>query len=411
MEIIIKLRLLTLIFIILIGASCNKKSSKGEENDQPKANAAIIKAKYIETRNRTALVEKHDVSGEGNDEGDNNSSEVNYESEVSDTSIKKLGHNTHNTIEPQAKSEPQAESKPQAKRPPTFISSQKRVVAIGDLHGDYEVTQQAIILSGVMNSNHDWIGKDTYLVQVGDQLDRGDGEKEIIDLLEKLKVKALKAGGDVIVLNGNHETMNIYADFRYVSAGGFDPFNKFYNSKYFYKGDLLSKLESIPSYQRGRAVAFHPGGPLATILSTHNTVVVIGSTLFVHGGITSHYSQFGLDRINEEVSQWMRGKSSIPQFVSDPEGPFWSRYFSEGIDEQKCLVLDEILKNLNLKRMVVAHTAQLEGINSACDQKIWRVDTGLSQYYGGSLEVLEILNDQEVRVLGRRNTVIWQVNL
>ena len=209
MEIIIKLRLLTLIFIILIGASCNKKSSKGEENDQPKANAAIIKAKYIETRNRTALVEKHDVSGEGNDEGDNNSSEVNYESEVSDTSIKKLGHNTHNTIEPQAKSEPQAESKPQAKRPPTFISSQKRVVAIGDLHGDYEVTQQAIILSGVMNSNHDWIGKDTYLVQVGDQLDRGDGEKEIIDLLEKLKVKALKAGGDVIVLNGNHETMNI----------------------------------------------------------------------------------------------------------------------------------------------------------------------------------------------------------
>jgi hypothetical protein len=40
--------------------------------------------------------------------------------------------------------------------------------------------------------------------------------------------------------------------------------------------------------------------------------------------------------------------------------------------------------------MVVGHTVQRAGISSACDDEVWRIDTGLSQHYGGKLEVLEI---------------------
>jgi hypothetical protein len=46
----------------------------------------------------------------------------------------------------------------------------------------------------------------------------------------------------------------------------------------------------------------------------------------------------------------------------------------------------------------VAHTV-LRGITARCDERIWAIDVGISRYYGGDLQVLEIVNDQHVRVL------------
>jgi len=43
------------------------------------------------------------------------------------------------------------------------------------------------------------------LAQVGDQLDRGDHELEILYFLERLQREAARAGGALHVLNGNHE--------------------------------------------------------------------------------------------------------------------------------------------------------------------------------------------------------------
>jgi hypothetical protein len=56
-------------------------------------------------------------------------------------------------------------------------------------------------------------------VQVGDQLDRGDQEIEILYTLERLQREACKAGGALHILNGNHETMNIAQDMRYGTLG------------------------------------------------------------------------------------------------------------------------------------------------------------------------------------------------
>jgi hypothetical protein len=56
-------------------------------------------------------------------------------------------------------------------------------------------------------------------LQVGDQLDRGDQEIEILYALERLQKEASKAGGALHVLNGNHETMNIAQDMRYSTLG------------------------------------------------------------------------------------------------------------------------------------------------------------------------------------------------
>eukprot|EP00850_Spirogloea_muscicola_P007005 SM000034S12759 [mRNA] locus=s34:515130:515745:- [translate_table: standard] len=58
------------------------------------------------------------------------------------------------------------------------------------------------------------------VVQLGDVLDRGDDEIAILSLLHHLDFEARQQGGAVYLVNGNHETMNVGEDFRYVTAGG-----------------------------------------------------------------------------------------------------------------------------------------------------------------------------------------------
>jgi hypothetical protein len=50
--------------------------------------------------------------------------------------------------------------------------------------------------------------------------------------------------------------------------------------------------------------------------------------------------------------------------------------------------------------MIVAHTVQ-PTITPRCDGKVWAVDVGMSRAYGGPIEVLQIVGDEQVSVLGR----------
>ena len=71
----------------------------------------------------------------------------------------------------------------------------QRVVAFGDVHGDINAALDALQLADLIDDNRDWRGGNTYVVQVGDQLDRGDTERQILDLFEKLRAQAEEAGG------------------------------------------------------------------------------------------------------------------------------------------------------------------------------------------------------------------------
>jgi hypothetical protein len=59
----------------------------------------------------------------------------------------------------------------------TALPQPKRLVAIGDIHGDLIALKVALRTAGVLHATRDtWIGGRTVVVQVGDQLDRGDDE-------------------------------------------------------------------------------------------------------------------------------------------------------------------------------------------------------------------------------------------
>ena len=276
---------------------------------------------------------------------------------------------------------------------PSRFPEPGRIVAIGDLHGDLNATRRALKLAGAIDDNDRWIGGDLVLVQTGDQLDRGNGERAILDLFVRLAEEARAAGGAVHALNGNHELMNASLDFRYVTPGGFADFEEFAPDK-----DLEPSSRGPDDAQLGRKAAFRPGGVYARMLAERNTIVIIGRNVFVHGGVRPEHVDYGIGRINDEVRTWLRGERPCPGFVDSRRGPTWTRLYSSNPDTAACDTLAVVLERLSAERMIVGHTIQEGGIKAFCDGKLWGIDVGMSAFSGGKPQALEIVGDS-VRVL------------
>jgi hypothetical protein len=266
----------------------------------------------------------------------------------------------------------------------------KRIVAIGDLHGDLAATRAALRLAGALGPDERWAGGKLVVVQTGDQLDRGDDEPEILDLLERLGKEASAAGGALHVLNGNHEVMNVEGDFRYVTPDGFRD----------YAGREAAVhrqlVEGAPAEQRGRAAAFLPGESVARRLAKRLSILQVGDNVFVHGGLLEQHVRYGIDRINREIQAWMSAPrmQRAPSIAMSADGPLWLRIYSDGVPASSaCDELARVLRSLSAKRLVVGHTVQDQGINSACQGLVWRIDVGLSRFYGRPASVLEISGD------------------
>ncbi|UJR83841.1 shewanella-like protein phosphatase [Sandaracinus amylolyticus] len=277
--------------------------------------------------------------------------------------------------------------------PPSTYPAPPRLVAIGDVHGDVDALRSALRAAGAIDEQGRWSGGALWIVQVGDLLDRGDTEDEVLALVSRLEREAEAAGGRFVALHGNHELMNVQGDFRYVTPDGFDDFGT-----YAREAPPGAARSRIPARMLGRAVAFAPGGPIARALATRNTVAVVGDTVFVHGGLAPSQLERGIDAINRDVRAFLLGEAPLPRALSGEESPVWHRAFALGEDAETCATLARTLERLGVTRMVIGHTVQDEGIGSACEGRVWRIDVGLSRHYGGPIEVLEIEGD-EVEVL------------
>ena len=281
-----------------------------------------------------------------------------------------------------------------------------RVVAIGDLHGDLEAARAALRLAGAIDEQDLWIGGELVVVQTGDILDRGDQEEAIMDLFQRLRVEAGQAGGAVHFLNGNHELMNVYLDFRYVTEGGFADFEGAVDTG----PDVVeptvveptdSVLASLEPAQRPRAAAFRPGGPIARLLAERTLSVIVGTSLFVHGGILPEHVDLGLDSMDAEVKAWLLDEAPQPEWIRGDRSPVWTRLYSSEPDMAACDTLSLVLDRLGVERMVVGHSVKSTGITSYCGGQVWCIDVGMAAHYGGRPEVLEIRGDR-VRGLRRR---------
>lgn len=281
-----------------------------------------------------------------------------------------------------------------AQEVPTRFADAPRIVAIGDVHGDLDAARRALRLAGAIDDDDRWIGGRLVVVQTGDQLDRGDEEQAILELFDRLADEARTAGGAVHALNGNHELMNVALDLRYVTPGGWKDFQDAVTV-----GVPDSLLLAYDEEQRARVAAFRPGGDYARMLAARNTIVVVGDNLFAHGGVLQEHVDKGLEQVNGEIRTWILGQGPNPEWVHKSCcSPTWTRVYSDDVDEEDCRTVTRILDQLSVSRLIVGHTVQESGITSYCDGKIWCIDVGMAEHYGGPVQVLEIQGD-EIRVL------------
>ncbi|CAN6469699.1 unnamed protein product [Victoria cruziana] len=325
--------------------------------------------------------------------------------------------------------------------PPTFVSAPgRRIVAVGDLHGDIAQARSALEMAGVLDptDNNLWIGGETVLVQLGDVLDRGEDEIAILSLLRSLSIQAKQGGGAIFQINGNHESMNVEGDFRYVTPEGFDECIDFLeyldgrdtnwenafigwareseiwkekrrkSRSHWSAFNLMKRQKGISA----RSFLFKPGGPLACELARNPVVLKIDDWVFCHGGLLPHHVVYGIERMNSEVSQWMSGNedSEIP-FVATRgyDSVVWNRLYSRDSEEigynyqQISVILQETLHAIGAKTIAVGHTPQLSGANCKYNDSVWRIDVGMSSgVLSKPPEVLEIVDNQPRVIKDRR---------
>lgn len=265
------------------------------------------------------------------------------------------------------------------------FSGVQRIVAIGDVHGDYERFVATLKLCRIIDDKGSWIAGKTHLVQTGDVLDRGPDSKKVMDLLMQLEEQAAKAAGKVHPLLGNHEYMTIVGDLRYVSDGELAAFGD---------GPRITPVGREPacSVEKYRA-AFGPQGKYGRWLMSHNAIVKVNDTLFMHGGLSPRYVRRKLSELNQAVRSELQRPSPASFGVgSDPEGPLWFRGLAEPLQDQ---VMQAYLKELSdaqgAQRIVMGHTISDKGIALRAGGKIALIDVGMSRWtIGGAPSCLQI---------------------
>lgn len=266
-----------------------------------------------------------------------------------------------------------------------------RIIVIGDLHADYSKTKDIFIKLKLIDNENNWIAKpkNTKVVQLGDQLDGGgrgfkesSGELELIKFMDDIHIKASNVGGGVYSLIGNHEIMNMLGDFTYAS-----------------KSDIKQQGGEV-----SRKKIFSQGSDIFNKMScSRNAVLKIGSFLFAHAGVLPQHideseKHLFIKNINKLMRLFLQGEKKpydvdISKYFLDKTGIIWNREY--GNQNPSCSKVDYVTKMLNVGHMIVGHTIQ-DNINSKCDDKLWRVDVGISDVFNTSTtELLEILDDGE----------------
>jgi len=226
--------------------------------------------------------------------------------------------------------------------PATPPDSTHSTVAIGDVHGDFKDFCAILQHVGLIDDQRHWTGGKATLVQLGDLIDRGPKPREVLDLMISLEEQAPKAGGRVVPLLGNHETMNIIGDLRYVTAENYASFAdgdsekrrktayqeyvKWRNGHQQLLAELYNPVlpeteaewmtKHPPGFIEHRE-AYSPKGNYGKWLRQHSALAKIAGVIFLHGGISPSLIPMKLDDINARIRGEIQQYDDARQYLTD----------------------------------------------------------------------------------------------
>jgi hypothetical protein len=171
-----------------------------------------------------------------------------------------------------------------------------RVVAFADVHGAHDALLVLLRETGIVDTQGTWAAGKTHVVSLGDLLDRGADSRKVMDLLMRLQSEAQAAGGQLHVVLGNHEAMNLLGDLRYVDTTEFAAYadlespgeraalREQWLATQRCSGSCAAFDQRFPPGYFGHRAAFSPGGKYGRWLLALPVAIRINDTLFMHGG-------------------------------------------------------------------------------------------------------------------------------
>jgi len=252
----------------------------------------------------------------------------------------------------------------------------RRLIAIGDVHGERESFKSILRAEDLIDPNGHWSGHGSILLQIGDMIDRGPASLEAMDLIRDIQKEAEGAGGRVIRLLGNHEILVLQGLYYYCNFQ--DPKNL---------GRLIKEEVATGKIQtafvwEGRLYV-HAGIRLG-ILEYFGKEMGIEPTSW-----SEHYEPLAV-RMNQVVKKAVEeGDYSHPVFWADASrggtdpvgGVFWSDF------------KDLVREGMNPIRQVVGHTPAFKKdakIYWTSDKTKINIDAGMYQGYGGNRSWLTV---------------------
>jgi len=284
----------------------------------------------------------------------------------------------------------------------------ERVVAVGDIHGDYEAFVAILQDHKLLDDHETWIGGNAHLVQLGDVMDRGGEARRIFVLIAKLEKEAAAAGGMVHFLPGNHEELNLAGvSLDYEGYVPIQQFRDFLPTAYRDRHDRLTARMNKTDADAYWKALMKQTGAMTTYYGTfrrtfgrwvagHNVIVRINGVVFVHGGISAEDSRRSLESINAtyraEFLQAIEERLEAPEFLFQPSSPLWNRDLAE---EGSSIIesdVKQILSNLRARAIVVGHTPTRVDGAERFGGLVWLIDSNISSVYEdfGVLSALEI---------------------
>lgn len=255
------------------------------------------------------------------------------------------------------------------------------IAVMSDIHGQYEAARRLLINAKVMDEEHTWTYGKGHLVIVGDIFDRGPMVNETLWLIHNLQLDAAAAGGKVHFLLGNHETMILAGDVRYmhkrylrVTALLTTPYHELYG-----KNTYIGRwLRSLPLTIKINDMVFVHGGLSRAMLREMGSLEKINATYHKH-------------LIDTEVNIVV-AESERLALLQGRKGPLWYRgYFLDREFSENDIT--KILRKVKADRMIVGHTS-FNAIKSYFNGKVLAVDSSIK--FGSTGEIL-LIEDGELK--------------
>lgn len=206
----------------------------------------------------------------------------------------------------------------------------QEIIVLGEIQSAANTAAAFLEHLGLIDSGQRWTGGNTILIQTGDLIDDGENVRATLDLFMRMQEEAKAAGGQVIVLMGNHEAANIFGELRGVNPAAYQrfagPTSEDRRRQVFeqWSGWRLRRAEAVgevfdlnPEVEAQWFESHPPGwveymesmaanGVYGAWLRTLPVMVEINDDLFVHGGVHPQIEERKVTAINQRATDEIR---------------------------------------------------------------------------------------------------------